>query len=185
MAVFPLDENGNQTSICCYFCNCLLKAKFEIFCYLSIQYDELYVLINCNDEVLKEFADNIDYELELDPNMVENLLEEGNPEKEIMPSCIPHRPDITPLAPYVYIYGKYDTDINQSLYKSQGDDGELFAHATKLKIIYSKIESDRRFGGCALPSKYGAAITFMFCHILLNSSKIDSTWRYAGVLPSA
>lgn len=149
--VFPM-EDGKQTEVAKFTCKVLLSRGFEIFTYLSVQKDEFIVLIDCPINVVLEFADKVDWELELDPATSQNLMEAGDPEKQIAPCRIEHKPEITKYPPYTYIFGKYDQGLDQSLYKNNGDEpGELLGHATLLKLIYAKIEGPSRLGGCSLP----------------------------------
>lgn len=63
----------------------LQGLSFDIYRYLSVQGDELIVLIFCPDEKLKEFADLIDYPVLLDPEHTREILMRGDPEHEIAP----------------------------------------------------------------------------------------------------
>ena len=64
--VFPY-KDGKESDFSRFTCQLLLKAGLELFPYLSVQKDELIVLITCKDEVLKAFADVIDVDIELNP----------------------------------------------------------------------------------------------------------------------
>lgn len=78
--VFPLEgpkEALTQSAEAKYVVNELHKASMETFSYLSIQDDELIVLVRCPVEKLKTFADTIDFNLELDPDAIKRLLKEG------------------------------------------------------------------------------------------------------------
>ena len=152
VAVFPI-EDGKQTDICKHFCQELLHAKFELFAYLSAQEDELYVLINATEDILKQFADKVDYELQLDAAVAERMMVAGSKKKQIAPVEINHFPDVTKMRPYDYIYGKFDELLDESLFKKSGEEGELFGDATKLKLIYAMVEGPPRLGGCGLPIK--------------------------------
>ena len=182
VAVFPLkakpEDPAVQSELCKHFCAQLLHAKLELFAYVSCQEDELIVLINCPDEVLRAFADKVDYEMELDPAIARKLMESGNKEGRIAPVKIQKLTDVSQLDPYEYIYGKFDDEIEDKsgLYKRQ--DGELFSDATKLKIIYALIQGPVRLGGCALPIgkllKKGELVGFYPLHVKDLTTKLQS-----------
>lgn len=149
VAVFKV-ENGKPSPIAQHFCQSLIKGKFEVFSYMSKQDDELIVLINATEDVLMKFADKVDYELLLEATVVQKLMEKGNPKKEIAPVRINKMNEVSAIDPYQFIYGKFDCDLPLELYCKNGVDGELFGDATKLKLIFAKIEAPTRLGGCAL-----------------------------------
>ena len=116
--VFPYID-GKQSATCKVACSLFLDRGFEIFTYLSVQKDELYCLITCNEDILLRFAQLIEFELELDPVYARVMMENGDPEKHIAPCNIPHVPDICPIHPYermyIYIYIYYTTYYLQSI----------------------------------------------------------------------
>lgn len=149
VAVFKM-EKGKQSPVAQHFCQSLIKGKFEIFSYMSKQEDELIVLINATEGVLKKFADKVDYELLLEASVVQKSMEKGDSAKKIAPVKIKKLDEVSPIDPYQFIYGKFDCDLPEDLYCKNGNDGELFGDATKLKLIFAKIEAPTRLGGCAL-----------------------------------
>lgn len=156
--VFPKEEsngkftNFNETN---RIVERLLGARLEIFPYDSVQGDELIVLIRCPMERLKNFADTFDFSMNLDAAEVEKSLKAGNPEGKIKSIHINDTMgrSVTPYSPYEYLYGKYDTDINQKLYAVDAGETDAFKESVRLKLIAYIIEAPARQGGCALSYK--------------------------------
>lgn len=159
--VFPMDkhDNSKQSKYAKYVVNAMNGAGLETFSYTSIQDDEMIVLIRSPHEKLKSFADELDYKLELDPVVLKKVLAEGvkDPESKddgyrIKPININEDPLYSTLSPYDYIYGKYDSETNQDLYRkhSDGVSETPFSKAVKLKLIYYMLRAPRSQGGCGL-----------------------------------
>lgn len=186
--VFPLEEDGSQIPSCKVACKLFVEKGFEIFTYLSVQGDEFYCLITCSEQHLKDFADQIDFELELDPAYAEELMEAGDPEAKIAPVRISHMPEVTHLTPYSYIYGKYESDCPARLYALRGDKpGELFSEATTLKLIYEKLTGPVRLGGCGYPIekliKHGRILAFYPMHHKERAQKLNAAMSAWDVFP--
>lgn len=170
--VFPMDKDEasgkySQSPVAKHCLHAMLDAGLEIYPYLSIQGDELYVLFRSPETaeghtVLAEFADKLDYEMKCDPQMIRQALEEDGPEgseimqwrdkHEINPVFINHLEEVTPYEPWSHIFLKYDTKESfQRLYT-----GELTEHGTinpfvkglRLKLLYLLLQAPKSQGGC-------------------------------------
>lgn len=151
--VFPtkeVDGKYEQTERSRVIVSDMLHAGLEVFPYYSVQGDELICLIRCPVELLKKFADTTDYEMELSPVEIEKAMRKGDAEAKISPREINDKPEFSPLSPYVYIFGKYDTELPQELYKA-GPQGSAFKESVRLKLIYYLLKAPSRQGGCRLP----------------------------------
>lgn len=103
--VFKMDDtdSGPEQSAAAKTCmNAMLNAGLELFPYLSVQKDELYVLIRAPLEKLKEFADDTDYLMRTDEIFLENILKSGDAEAKIAPVDIKDDRTITPYSPYAH-----------------------------------------------------------------------------------
>lgn len=120
------------------------------FRYLSVQEDELIVLIHVPDAKVKVFADLVDYPTMIDPSELRKALLAGNPEAKIKPIDIKHDPAITPLEPFQYIYCKFETSFPEEFYFHY--DGKLFPKFIKLKLLYEILRAPfRGLGGANIP----------------------------------
>jgi len=168
VAVFPVAEDGTQTPVCKHCIAAFLRAKFDVFVYLSVQEDEIYVLLKCPKEIVRSFADKVDYQMELDPKVIKCLIEGGNFKKRINGVKIAHMPEISRLTPYQYIYGMYKEDLHIYKTHGEGENKRVFFGATKLKLVYALVEGPTRIGGCGLPInrliKQGSLLGFFPLH---------------------
>lgn len=187
VAVFPVAEDGSQTPVCKHCIAAFLRAKFDIFVYPSVQQDEVYCLLKCPKEVLRSFADKVDYEMELDPKVIKCLIEGGNFKKRINGVKIAHMPEITRLTPYQYIFGIYKEGLNIYKYHGQGDNRRIFFGATKLKLAYALVEGPTRIGGCGLPVnrliKQGSLLGFFPLHQRELAESIKRNMTRCGAFP--
>lgn len=125
------------------------EAKFETFTYLSVQKDELIILMRAPLKVLQAYADEIDFKVRLDPVAIKRTCEAGDSAAKIKPFTINDGPEYCIYSPYDYIYGRYETSIDQSIYmKSEGD--QLFHPTTKFKLLYYLLQANHSVGGCSL-----------------------------------
>jgi len=128
--------------------NAMLEAKLELFPYLSVQGDELIVLIRCPLHVLQRFADKSDFEMRADPAQLELTLKAGNPQYRIAPIQITHDVDITPIPPTEYIYFKYEQDLNPNIYYVYPGLQDAFSKSVRLKLTFNILRAPKRMGGC-------------------------------------
>lgn len=104
--VFQLEGtpgNYQQSKYTKYCVKKMLEVGLELFSYLSVQRDELIVLIRCPPKVMKEFADNIDFRMELSPDKVRELLEAGYIKGDkylIKPIFINQDAKYSPISPF-------------------------------------------------------------------------------------
>eukprot|EP01039_Chlorochromonas_danica_P003789 gene3789-4139_t len=164
--VFKMDGTAGNYSIPNTAKFCLQRmhnAGLETFSYESVQRDELLVLIRCPVNVMKKFADDTDYKLELEPNKVKELLLKGHIKNDVYrvkPVEINDATMYTPFSPYNYIFAKYETGIDQDLYADFETPQNKSAHydATnppfnkyvRLKLINYILRAPVRLGGAGL-----------------------------------
>lgn len=145
--VFPLNKDKTQTPHCKFCIDHMLEADFQVYTYLSVQEDKLFVLITVPISILEKFADIIQYVLLLDETVVRERIEAGNVEKRIAPRKINEELDITTLRPYQYIYCKYELE-DPDLYAKDSVEGVILTEMIRLRLIYYLLQAPRRQGGC-------------------------------------
>lgn len=189
--VFALEgEAGNrrQSDMCKYMVKTLLEAKFDVFSYLSVQEDELIVLLKADFERLKRFADFINFQVELDPTNLERVLKEGYRDPStgklvIAPININHDPTITPMSPYQSIFGHYEyEDEFAPLYITDPNRGGPFSNINILKLTYYYLEAPKVHGGCEFElSKYLKNKKMLGCFPLhdrtITKQLLDKVWE--------
>ena len=78
--IFKLENKDNTyiiPPIAKYIIDEMIKSGLETFNYKSVQDDELIVLIRSPVQKMKQFADAIDFKMELVPEKVKEHLEQG------------------------------------------------------------------------------------------------------------
>jgi anoctamin-10/anoctamin-7 len=195
-------EDGvyTQTSTCKHIIHSLVEAGLEIFTYPSIMDDELYALISAPFKILEKFADEIDYNLLLDPEKAKDNLKFGNSEKEIRGVTICQdevvTKYITEILPFSYIFGKFDEDIYkdrpllyhrddnvyEELKEKVDENGDKinpegrhpFNRNHRIKLLYYLIKAPKSKGGCALElRKYLLANDIEAMYPLHHEKKLD------------
>lgn len=145
--VFPA-ENGDFSKKGAGYIKSLKKLGLELFAYKNIKPDkEIFVLIRAPLEKLRAFADNIDFEMKLDSEVIKKKMEAGNPEEGIAPVDIQHRPDVTAIKPFEHIYGKYSRNVDESIYWRPEGLEHPFRDIIRLKLVALILESRMPDGG--------------------------------------
>ena len=94
----------------------LIEAGLTVKPYFAHRKDRhlLFMLITCSHAVLNKFADDKDYQVELDPVEVERLLRLGNKTRHWKSRMIADGDGLNEWGPYDHIYAKWETNL-QSL----------------------------------------------------------------------
>lgn len=88
------------------------------------------------------FADEHNYKMLMNADVLGQLTQVGLPDKGIAPINIFDRPSIAPYKPLQHIYGRYSQTIDQSLYFTESSKGGLpFSELDRLKLVGTIIES--------------------------------------------
>lgn len=150
------EANPETASHVRFIVDAIKAAGLDTYCYLSVQRDEIICLVSASEFKLRRFADEYDIKLELAQDEVQSRLKSGLHDDEqgayiINPIDIPHMPEICPIKPFEYIYGKYDDcEEMQDLYYRKTPTSSLFTKVLRTKIIYSILEAPKRRGGAGL-----------------------------------
>eukprot|EP01040_Poterioochromonas_malhamensis_P012080 gene12080-13202_t len=156
-----VDGSYKQSDVAKYCVKKMLEKGLELFSYLSVQRDELIVLIRCPPAIMKKFADNLDFRMELSPEKVKELLEAGYIKGDkylIKPIFINSDPKYTPISPFNFIFGKYESSMDSSLYLDFENESNRTAQYNKdeppfnayvrLKLLDYLIKGAERLDGC-------------------------------------
>ena len=87
------------------------SVGIEVYPYLSVQKDELILLITCPSSTLMNFTDKIDLVLELDPAYARDVLSLGSKEHQIRPIKITDDPQYSSIHPFEHIFGEHAARI--------------------------------------------------------------------------
>jgi len=125
----------------------LKKLGAILFPYLSFQKDELFVLIRFPVDKLKRFAEKSEFVFALDPVVAEEKAAEGNEELKIAPIEIPFDKKISSYHPFLYMYGRYSSDVDEALYwRPEGVD-HPFRPIVRIKLTKLIMQGAPRIGG--------------------------------------
>jgi anoctamin-10/anoctamin-7 len=162
--VFKLEETSKgskqykQSEECQFIIHKMQSKGLDVFCYLSVQGDELIALITAPGEKLRAFADAINFQMELDPHKVKHYLEQGLKDESgdkyvIKPIYINEDRKFTPYSPFDHIFGKFGQNIPADLYlayEKNDPRGGLFNKYYRMKLIYYILKGPESKGGCDL-----------------------------------
>ena len=125
------------------------QSGLEIYPYLSVQNDELIVLIKAPPGLLERFADDIDFKLPLESSVLKETCEKGDLPNKIAPFEINDGEEYCSFKPYEYIFGRFENSIDQNLYSK--NDGEMvFSRPIRLKLVYYYLQAPRSSGGAGI-----------------------------------
>jgi len=144
--VLPSNAADEQVGHLHDYTSNLIRHGLELYCYQS-QTGEYIVLIRAPIEVLRFFADDSNYRLLLDENVLEALARRGDKERNIAPIEIPHMEDVVRYRPYELIFGKYSSNVTEDLYARPAGAGDPFGDIVRLKLVARIIEARPPGGG--------------------------------------
>lgn len=128
----------------------MISVGLELFPYLSIQGDELIILITCPEATISKFTDKIDFKLELDPAYCRDKLSKGDKERKIKPVKITDDPQYTHIHPFEHVFGKYDSALDPKIYLIKEGSDSPFDRPTRLKIMHYMLTMPQSEGGCGI-----------------------------------
>lgn len=128
----------------------LRHAGIIFFPYLSVDKDELIVLLRASLSTLKEYATTCKFQMILDPDIASKMALEGDEANGIKPFSIPHNTSFSSIPPFVYIYGRFDLNVPQELYWKPPRMNDPFRLIIRLKLTRMLLQAPYSDGGCAL-----------------------------------
>jgi hypothetical protein len=137
--VFPAEE-GRFSEEGKSYINILRSNGLETLSYYGYDKSEIYVLIRADLDVLRNYADDVDYVMLLDPVALESTASKGNKMNSIEPFNITDMPAVSCYRPYEFIYGKYSLRVNEELYHRHEDEATPFDATSKIKLTAQLVE---------------------------------------------
>lgn len=115
------------------------------------------------------------------------MCEAGFPESNIAPIDITDDDEYSTISPYKYIYGKYDTNLPEEIYKRTKHMDHPFKRSVRLKLIYYMLQAPTHQGGGALKLEKMLAKNKMLAMYPMHNpkkiSKLMKTWVKDCSLP--
>jgi len=153
--VFPMEGKQKpytQSGECKYVLNEMKESGLETFCYLSMQEDEIFILVRAPLKVLRTYASETGFDMELDPDEIKKALQKGKKNKntnryDIFPTEINDDPKYSTFSPYEFIFGKFDSDIDENIYLHP-DGKSPFTKLVRLKLLYFILKAPKNKNGC-------------------------------------
>lgn len=167
----------------------LTDVGFETRMFYSIGHDEVFIKVRAPLEVLKKFADQIDYQMCLNPQKLRSRLEVGSfhtgeggkKDWSWLPVRLVDPANMSPYEHTEYIYGKYDQAADlQDVYKSQ--DGTIFRNIDRIKLMTIMLETPRNKNGCGVSlrkmtfGKKKAVLAQFPLHSYQNLTELKRQW---------
>lgn len=123
-----------------------------MYAYLSVQNDEIYVLLRVTEEIMKHYADLNDLPLLADEDALEARSALGWPGTDIKPIKIEHDPTITPFKPFQFIYLPYHQVKHGEKYAEETE--QLYATASTAVNLRLTINPLTPMESPRVPSKF-------------------------------
>jgi hypothetical protein len=112
----------------------LTNTNSSLLCYLSVCHiTQKVVLIRAPTDTLRNYADDINYKMKLDPAVMSKMCKDGIPKHDIGPISINHDPEVCTYEPFEYIYYKYSTRVPEELYYRPSDGSHPYSHPFGVK----------------------------------------------------
>lgn len=170
---------------------CISKLRsfgLDLFLFIGLNKKEVFVLIRCPIDLVKKFADKINFPMLLNPDVIEVLAETGDIENNINSFKIPHDPDlVVSYEPYRYIYGRYSTSVADRLYARESLMDHPFTGIRRLKITRLLMESQPPDGGKKIKMrKFIDTGKVLACFPLHDNEKLKDLrklWANYKILP--
>lgn len=180
--IFPADyTTGDFTDKGKGYIRILKKLGFEIFAFKGMRPDkEIFVLVRAPIDRLRQYAEQVKFKIKLNRFKLKEKLESGDQEKNISPIVIPHNKEVTKLDPYEYIYGRYCTEIDETIYYQESGITHPFREVIRLKLDAMILESKPGTGQNLKIQRYLRVGTLLGCYPLHNRAKtqaLGAMWR--------
>lgn len=139
--VLPLSEDGGLYGEGPRCISKLRSFGLELFIFMGFNRKEIFVLIRAPIELLRIYAESINFPMLLDPLEAQILCEIGDTDKNIRGFIIPHVPEVVSYEPFAHIFGRYSKSISEKLYFRKGSTDHPFVGALRLKLTKLLMES--------------------------------------------
>lgn len=137
-----LMKDGNLSEISHIYLNHLTLVGINWILISSLDKKYVYTLLKAKLYVLKQLAIDLDYQMLLDPEILQKQLEKGDIEAGISPLKIQHQPQESSLFPYHHIYAPYRSEVDQNLYwKPNKSTHHPFRDIVRMKLTELLIET--------------------------------------------
>eukprot|EP01036_Dinobryon_divergens_P043764 gene43764-58317_t len=124
--------------------NCVKVLKgfgIDVVVYKGHKEREIFVVIGSSLNVLRDFADTIEFDFLMDESKLEQYAANGDPENHISPIVIQHMPEETSIRPFELIFGDYKKGLPEQLYWRSRFAEHPFRDLYRLKLMVLLIES--------------------------------------------
>jgi hypothetical protein len=149
-------DKSEQSLVARNVINTMLEQGIEIHTFLSMQKDELFVLLRASEERLLKFAHETNFHVRLNPEYCKDQLAKGLEKYRIKPVKIADEVRFTNMHPFDDIFGRYDSRVDtkdvltgQNVYEAEGNQC-LLSDVSRLKLFYLLLLGSKRHGGCKL-----------------------------------
>lgn len=143
--VFPHEENDQNeiNDISKVYLDHLTLVGIHWILVSSLNKKYIYILLRAKLHVLHQLAIDLEYQLQLDPKILQDIVEVGDVEDGILPIKIQHVPEESPLLPYQHIYGPYrrDPKIDPLVYWRPPNLDHPFRELVRMKLTKLLIET--------------------------------------------
>ena len=174
-------EHMEQSNVAKQVVNSLLAANFTLYTFLSVQKDELIVLLTLETHYLRRFAEKNEYQLPLDPVMTRRILSKGSKKykfKAVKIADEPASPNCGLMITYLANFGE-DVDVEDGIYQRNDEIGCVFSPLDRLKLMYTALLAPKHKFGCKLQVSLLKEKEHLKAIFPLHSSK-----NYASIMAS-
>jgi hypothetical protein len=193
----PMTDVEDAESRHAYFqatCRKVQKFGLELYCFTGRD-KNVYVLMRCPLEVIRKYADDINFKMMLSPPKLAAACAKGNKEKNIKPFTIRHDPNECIYHPTEAIYAPYSLNVEEDLYYRDTHHGQSdpFSNPIRARLVATMLYARPSFRD--EPDKIPEAMKFEKriaegellgyypLHLPNDLAKLQEVWLNWRVLP--
>lgn len=164
------------------------RFRLETYPYEGVN-DTIVLLVRAPIDVLRLYAEDIGYQMKLDPDVMAKMCASGLPEFDIKPITINQDPNVSKYNPYEHVYQRYSSRVPEELYWRPAN--SLYAHPfeakERLRLLATLMEMKPKWGGENLKMRryiaMGKVLGYFPLHQPEELRALSKIWLHWKVMP--
>ena len=177
-------ENGTYDQ----FCSTFGRFGFEVYPYEGVN-ETIVILVRAPIEVLRLYAEDIQYQMKLNPEVMAKMCAQGFPEHDIKPIAINQDAKVSKYSPYEHVYQRYSSRVPEELYWRPANSpySHPFGVKERLRLLATLMEMKPKWGGENLKMRRyianGKVLGYFPLHQPEELRALSKVWLHWKVMP--
>jgi len=170
------------------YCQMFSRFRLETYPYEGIN-DTIVLLVRAPIDVLRLYAEDIGYQMKLDPDVMAKMCKSGLPEFDVKPITINQDPKVSKYNPYEHVYQRYSSRVPEELYWRPPNSpyAHPFEAKERLRLLATLMEMKPKWGGENLKMRryiaMGKVLGYFPLHQPEELRALSKIWLHWKVLP--